>query len=78
MRKSDELTNPESCMNRARNDEWTFVLLGRDAAAPIAIRAWANERMRTGKNKLHDPQILEALDCAAAMELERVLSRPKR
>lgn len=37
MRKRDELTDPNSCMNKASDDEWTFVLLGRDAAAPGAV-----------------------------------------
>jgi len=60
MRKHEELTNPSSCMNRARDDEWTFVLLGRDAAAPAAVRAWIEERVRLGKNRRDDAQILEA------------------
>jgi hypothetical protein len=68
--KRDELTNPNSCMNRAREDEMTFVLLGRDAAAPGAIRAWAEERIRLGKNQPDDPQIIEALQCALEMECE--------
>lgn len=37
MRKRDELNDPESCLNRARDDEQTFVLLGRDAAADELI-----------------------------------------
>jgi hypothetical protein len=60
MRKRDELTDPNSCMSRARNDEWTFVLLGRDRAAPAAVRAWVEERIRLGKNVRSDPQIVEA------------------
>jgi hypothetical protein len=60
MRKRDELTNPNSCMNRARFEEWTFVLLGRDKAAPVAVQAWIEERIRLGKNKPDDPQIAEA------------------
>lgn len=71
MRKRDELTNPKACMVRARDDEMTFVLLGRDAAAPNTIRAWVAERVRLGKNILSDPQIVEALECAATMERER-------
>jgi hypothetical protein len=67
MIKREELTNPESCMSRARADEMTFVLLGRDTAAPVAIRAWVAERVRLGKNTLVDPQILEALECAEVM-----------
>jgi hypothetical protein len=71
MLKSQELSDPNSCMNKAKQDEMTFVLLARDAAAPIAIRAWAAERVRLGKNSPEDPQIVEALECAALMECQR-------
>lgn len=60
MRKRDELTDPTSCLNKAHDDEWTFVLLGRDAAAPFAVKAWIAERIRLGKNNPDDPQIKEA------------------
>ena len=60
MRKRDELTDPRSCMSKARDDEWTFVLLGRDLAAPATIRAWIEERVRLGLNQRGDPQIQEA------------------
>jgi hypothetical protein len=66
--KSEELKNPRSCMNRARDDEIVFVLLGRDAAAPAAIRAWCDERIRLGKNRIDDAQIIEAYACAIRME----------
>jgi hypothetical protein len=71
MIKRKELTDPRSCMSRADDDEMTFVLLGRDLAAPVAIRAWVGERIRLGKNRPDDPQILEALECAAWMERHR-------
>lgn len=71
MRKRDELTHPGSCMTKARDDEMTFVLLARDAAAPAAIVNWCATRVLLGKNKPDDPQILEALDCAQVMELQR-------
>jgi hypothetical protein len=58
-------------MNKARNDEMTFVLLGRDAAAPVAIRAWIAERIRLGKNSPNDSQVVEAELCARTMEKER-------
>lgn len=70
MRKRDELTDPASCMSRARDDEMTFVLLGRDKAAPAAIRAWIMERLRLGKNQLDDAQIVEAQECIRVMECE--------
>ena len=70
MIKRDELER--GCMSRARENEMTFVLLGRDAAAPVAIRAWAWERVRIGKNSPTDDQIIEALSCAETMERERL------
>jgi hypothetical protein len=68
MLKTYEATNHDSCWNRARNDELVFVLLGRDVAAPAAIRAWIRERIRTGKNQPDDAQIAEAFACANAMK----------
>jgi hypothetical protein len=68
MIKREELTNPSSCMSRANDDEMTFVLLGRDMAAPKAIRAWVAERLRIGQNLPNDPQIVEALQCANLIE----------
>lgn len=70
MRKYDELTKPESCMSKALDHEMTFVLLGRDPAAPAAIRAWVAERIGLDKNTTDDPQIAEALACAETMEQE--------
>lgn len=72
MNKRDEIEYTESCLNKARDNERLFVLLARDPAAPIAIRAWVKERLRLGKNVLTDAQIIEALDCANLMEVERV------
>jgi hypothetical protein len=57
-------------MSRAHPREMVFVLLGRDAAAPDAIRAWAAVRVQLGKNAETDPQIVEARACADAMEAE--------
>ena len=71
MMKRDETEYSESCLNRARDDEYIFVLLARDPAAPVALRAWVAERIRLGKNVPEDAQIVEALDCARRMERER-------
>lgn len=75
MIKREELSDPASCMNRAREDEMTFVLLGRDAAAPAAIRAWIAERLRLGKDGPGDAQISEAVQCARWMELQQEAAR---
>ncbi len=76
MIKSQELTDPASCMSRDRNDEMTFVLLGRDAAAPAAIRAWIRERIRLGKNKPGDEQIKDAWVCIKVMEQQAQAGEP--
>ncbi len=70
MRKKDELSRDDTCMRHAHPEEMVFVLLGRDAAAPVAIRAWVAERLRLGKNAETDEQIVEALACAQTMESE--------
>jgi len=72
MLKKNERFDPNSCLNRAREEERIFVLLGRDEAAPRAIRDWVRERLRLGKNTMGDPQITEALDCAEKMVAERL------
>lgn len=71
MIKRDEIEDPSSCFNKARSEERLFVLLARDPAAPVAIRAWIAERIRLGKNAPGDEHIRDAYECAALMELER-------
>lgn len=68
MRKRDELIS--GCMAKARDDEMTFVLLGRDRAAPITIFVWAIVRVIIRKNRWRDPQIQEAFQCARTMRSE--------
>ena len=71
MIKAMEAADGQSCWNKAAKDEMVFVLLGRDAAAPAAIRAWIAERIRLGKNKLGDHQIINAENCAQYMEIKQ-------
>jgi hypothetical protein len=75
MRKRDELSNPSCCFNRAGADEFVFVLLARDTAAPATIRAWIRERLRQRKNAAEDDQIMNAMECAARMERQRIRMR---
>lgn len=70
MRKIDEARQVNSCLNRAFESEMIFVLLGRDPAAPFAIRQWIAERIRLHRNTMNDKQILDALECAETMEKE--------
>lgn len=74
MRKHLELSDPKSCLNKAKHDELVFVLLERDPVAAELIWEWAKRRIAKGLNIAGDSQIQEALDIAIAMEKER--SRP--
>lgn len=71
MIRAVEASNDASCFNRALNHEMVFVLLARDKSAPVAVRAWANDRVRTGKNNVEDALIQEALACATKMEQQQ-------
>lgn len=70
MIKRDEATHPNSCWNKAKDDEMLFVLLARDIAGADTVRFWVKQRISMGKNKADDPQIIEALHCADKMQLE--------
>jgi len=68
MKKFNEREVPNSCWNKAKDDEMLFVLLERDPAAPYAIRAWIERRIELGMNHANDEQILNAKACARFME----------
>lgn len=70
MFKRDETTLPDSCLNRADDDEMLFVLLARDKAAPNTIRFWIKERIRLGLNATGSPKMAQAEACAQRMEEE--------
>lgn len=71
MLKRDEIADPKSCWNKARDDERLFVILARDPAGPATIKFWMEERVRLGLNAPADPKLAEASRCAQKMELER-------
>ena len=71
MLKYHELHNSNSCLCKARSEEMIFVLLARDESAPATIREWCRLRIISGENHSTDQQIIEALECAQAMEDQR-------
>jgi hypothetical protein len=73
MIKRDELNDPNSCLNRAADDEWLFVLRAHDVAAPATIEEWCRIRIEMGKNTVSsaDTQITEAYECAWQMRLQQ-------
>lgn len=68
MIKREELTKPNSCLNKARDDEMLFVLLERDDTFADTVRYWIQRRIEKGKNKPDDAQLVEAEACAAQVE----------
>lgn len=78
MVKDEELRDKDSCFNRAHGDEMLFVLMARDEAAPAAIRAWIDERVRLGKNTYEDVQIKDAIACIVRMDSERLKGVQRR
>lgn len=79
MIKVKEKNDPESCFNKAKDDEMIFVLLARDPAAPAAIRAWVRARqflnqmrpvgaLTVGDLSNETSKIENALKCAERME----------
>lgn len=78
MRKEKEIADPNSCFNKAFPDELIFILLARDPAAAVAVGAWANERIRSGRNKPDDLKILSADNWVveATAERERLARQP--
>ncbi len=68
MLKRDERADIHSCWNRAKDTEYVFVLLERDLATAATIRFWCEERIRLGKNKSDDAQIVGALREADLIE----------
>lgn len=67
MNKQGELSNPTSCLNKAKADEPLFVLRAKDPYAPMAVRHWA--AMAYGH---HEPEkVKEALALADEMEAWR-------
>jgi hypothetical protein len=70
MKKLDELSAPDSCLNKAADDEPLFVLRANDELAPDVVRHWVGRydlakggpgRMTAAQNK----------KCAEAMALAR-------
>lgn len=71
MRKDIELSDPNSCISKAKNDEEIFVLLGRDAAAAGAVAAWIELRIALGKNVRSDAKIRSAMEWIAKVRKEK-------
>lgn len=68
MLKKDEIATPDSCLNKAKDDEPIFVLRGKDPAAPATLAKWINRRVELGLNDYGDRKTLEAANLMAEMQ----------
>lgn len=75
MIKHEEISNPDSCLNRAAEDEPVFVLKATDICAPYAILFWILSRITAGRNLEDDEQLKQAQALAADMIKYRALVR---
>lgn len=83
MKKADELSNPDSCLNRAADDEPLFVLKATDALAPTLVREWVARYIHDKvRNKSFGPREVakadEAFTVAEQMEDWNRMQRARR
>lgn len=67
MLKREELANPNSCINKAADDEPVFVLRGNDPVAASIVRQWVNEYV-SRKQDMNTDGILTHAQLAKAQE----------
>ena len=60
MIKREELSNPNSCINRAADDEPVFVLLAHDPVAAEVVRTWC-----AMARHYHEPEKIEEASALA-------------
>lgn len=71
MQKKLEVSNPDSCLGKAKEDEMIFVLRAKDPVAPHVIREWVKARIEAGLNTPSESKVKEALLSASVMEQQR-------
>lgn len=60
MIKTDEIQDPNSCLNQAQFDEPLFVLRANDELAPAAIRDWAKRYAQSKSVGSNPPGMTDA------------------
>lgn len=65
MIKRHEINHPQSCLNKAADDEMVFVLRQKDPAFSATIRFWIQERIRLGVNREGDSKLVAAENIAS-------------
>jgi hypothetical protein len=62
MKKFQERLQSDSCWNKAKDEEYVFVLLERDATMASTIEYWCTMRVDMGLNTWEDEKIVSAMD----------------
>lgn len=84
MLKTDELHNPDSCLNKAALNEPLFVLRAQDVLAPRVVEFWANllygESLRNQiEGRLpQDPPSQKVVNARKIADLMRRWNGPKK
>lgn len=68
--KRDELANPNSCLNKAKDDEPIFVLRANDETGPEVVEAWANAYVRL-KGGMQNMTVVQRAKYREALELAK-------
>jgi hypothetical protein len=72
--KRENIDDPNSCWNKARDDEQVFILLGRDEQMAGTIRDWADRRIAAGVDTDSSPKILSARRLADDLDRAKVVA----
>lgn len=72
--KRDEISDPNSCLNHAAEDEPVFVLRAKDPLAAKLVEDWAARAITAG---LHEEKPQSAFRYAQAMKAWREKNVPK-
>lgn len=71
MTKLEMISDPNSCLNKAADDEIVFTLRSKDPEAAETIRDWARRRVAHCYDEADSPKILDALQIADAIDKQR-------
>lgn len=62
MIKSEEISNPDSCLNKAGDEEPVFVLRAHDRTAPFTVRFWITQARGRGAPEAKLKEAQEIVD----------------
>lgn len=76
MKKHEELSDPNSCWNKAADDEPVFVIRAKDPEAVGTVMEWCNRRIRHNHNSSGDKKLRDAVEWCRLAAAWRVSNAP--